>query len=318
MDKAQSRVEPRMDSIIDIEMDISMEPRLEPTPELRVERELKPRVAPPAREPQRRQGAPKAIERLQPEKPRFNFARTLVLLFSLAVIGAAGYGMNLAIQKVNSRKISTVHIEGSLTFVTEEQIKQTVGTDVMTSLIAVDLGAIKEKLEALPWIREAEIHRQWPDALTIYVEEETAIARWGEKQLLNQQGQVFEPEHIDEQLMLPLLAGPEHGEQKVMRQYQEFNQLLYPLGVRIRDLTLNDSGSYELTLINGVRVKLGREDVLERLRRLVVFLESEHGRDLQDVEAIDLRYRNGLAVARRQNVTEKVQRGSKVDGLVKR
>jgi hypothetical protein len=44
--------------------------------------------------------------------------------------------------------------------------------------------------------------------------------------------------------------------------------------------------------------------VLERLRRLVVFLESEHGRDLQNVESIDLRYRNGLAVARRAEVSE--------------
>lgn len=324
MDRVQPRIEPRMDAMIDIPIvDIRAEPQLDSIPQLRVERDLQPRVAPPARQPQRRAGSPRAIERLQPEKPRFSMARTLVVLFSLAVIGAAGYGMNLAVQKVNSRKIGTVHIEGALTFVTEEQIKQTVGADVTTSLIGVDLAAIKQKLEALPWIREAEIRRQWPDALTIYVEEEIAIARWGDKQLLNQQGQVFEPETIAEQVQLPLLAGPEHSEQKVMRQYQEFNQLLYPLGVRIRDLTLNESGSYELTLINGVRVKLGREDVLERLRRLVVFLESEHGRDLQDVEAIDLRYRNGLAVARRQSVSsetsvKKVQQSTKVDGLVVR
>jgi cell division protein FtsQ len=87
--------------------------------------------------------------------------------------------------------------------------------------------------------------------------------------------------------------------------------------VRIRDLTLNDNGSYELTLINGVLVKLGREEVLERLRRLVVFLESEHGSNLQDVESIDLRYRNGLAVQRRRNVTGD-NPGTKAAALVAR
>ncbi|MES2605968.1 MAG: cell division protein FtsQ/DivIB [Pseudomonadota bacterium] len=301
-------------------MDRPMQPRIEP----RFGADVQPgiptltRQAPPRRPAPATTTAARPIERMQQpvESRRVSAGRLLVLLFSFAVIGAAGYGMNLAIQKVNSRKIGMVHIEGALTFVTEEQIKQTVGADVTTSLIAVDLVTIKQKLEALPWIREAEIRRQWPDAINIYVEEEIAIARWGAKQLLNQQGHVFEPESIEEQLLLPLLAGPENSEQKVMRQYQEFNQLLYPLGVRIRDLTLNDSGSYELTLINGVRVKLGREDVLERLRRLVVFLESDHGRDLQDVEAIDLRYRNGLAIARQQSVSSKVQQGNKVDGLV--
>ncbi len=263
--------------------------------------------------------APRAIERLAPpvERPRANAGRVLVLLFSVAVIGAAGYGAQLAVDKINSQRVELVHIEGNLTFVSEEKIKETVGVEVSTSLIAVDLALVKQKLEALPWIREAEIHREWPNAISIFVEEEIAIARWGQDQLLNQQGQVFRPDSIDDQLQLPLLAGPELSEAKVMRQYQEFNQLLYPLGVRIRDLTLNDSGSYELTLINGVLVKLGREDVLERLRRLVVFLESEHGRNLQDVESIDLRYRNGLAVKRRQDFSGDT-RGRKADALVAR
>lgn len=266
----------------------------------------------------RKPQAPRAIERLAPpERRQVSAGRVMVLLFSVAVIGAAGYGVTLAVEKINSQRVELVHIEGNLTFVSEEKIKQTVGAEVSTSLIAVDLALVKEKLEALPWIREAEIHREWPNAISIYVEEEIAIARWGQDQLLNQQGQVFRPESIDDQLQLPLLAGPEHSEAKVMRQYQEFNQLLYPLGVRIRDLTLNDSGSFELTLINGVRVKLGREDVLERLRRLIVFLESENGSNLQGVESIDLRYRNGLAVQRRRDLSGDTS-GRKAETLVAR
>lgn len=275
-----------------------------------------PPVAP--RSPLARPQAPRAIERLQvPEPSRVSAARVLVLLFSIGVIGAAGFGVRLAVQKMTARHIETVHIEGNLTYVTEDQIKQAVGAEVSTSLISVDLALIKQKLEALPWIREAEIRREWPDTLNIYVEEEIAIARWGLDELLNQQGQVFHPDTVGDELTLPLLAGPEHSEARVMRQYQEFNQLLYPLGVRIRDLTLNSSGSYELTLTNGVRVKLGRKDLLERLRRLVVFLESAHGQDLQNVESIDLRYRNGLAVQRNREFSGDL-RGRSKEALVAR
>lgn len=260
---------------------------------------------------------------MQPLPPRRKWVavtRMLVVLLALGITGVVGYGIHVAVQKVNSQKVEMVHIENSLAFVTEQQIKDTVSKYVTSSLISVDLDAMKRELEALPWIREAVVRRQWPDAISIRVQEEIAIARWGRNQLLNQQGQVFQPDSIEEQMQLPLLAGPSSSERKVMRQYQEFNQLLYPLGVRIRDLTLNDTGSYELTLVNGVRVKLGREAVLERLRRLVVFLESEHGRDLQSVESIDLRYRNGLAVAHRGEVsdTDIRQRAGNTEAIVAR
>ncbi len=269
---------------------------------------------PPVARPQ----APRVIERLErSDRPHVSAARVLVLLFSIGVIAAAGFGVQLAVKKMTAQRIETVHIEGNLTYVTEEQIKQAVGIEVSNSLIAVDLAVIKQQLEALPWIREAEVRREWPDTLNIYVEEEIAIARWGRDELLNQQGQVFHPDTVGDELTLPLLAGPEHSEAKVMRQYQEFNQLLYPLGVRIRDLTLNVSGSYELTLTNGVRVKLGRKDLLERLRRLVVFLESAHGQDLQDVESMDLRYRNGLAVQRNRDLSGEVRSRGK-EALVAR
>ncbi len=266
------------------------------------------RAMTPGARPLRRQAPPRAIERLEvTDSNRITLGRVLVVIFSVAVLVVVGYGVNVAVQKINSQKIEKVHIEGTLAFVTEEQIKQAIGVDVSGNLISVNLDHIKKQLEDLPWVRAAEIRRQWPDALSITVEEEIAIARWGSKQLLNQQGQVFEPDNIAELQQLPLLSGPDHSESKVMRQYQEFNQLLYPLGVRIRDLTLNGSGSYELTLTNGVWVKLGRQDVLERLRRLVVFLQSDYGKDMQDITAIDLRYRNGLAVARRNVVNGKTE-----------
>ncbi len=237
---------------------------------------------------------------LRPTQSRsgnIDLLRVMTVLCALLILGAVGLGVGLAFDKASAQKIERVNLEGALSFVTREEITVALATEVATSLLAVDLASVKDVLEALPWIRKAEVRRQWPDTLHITLEEEIPIARWGAAQLLNQQGQVFQPATTLEQQALPQLSGPDHSELKVMSQYQEFNQLLYPLGVRIRDLTLKPNGSYELTLTNGIEVRVGREDVLERLRRLVLFLESEQGRDLQNVQAIDLRYRSGLAVA---------------------
>lgn len=233
----------------------------------------------------------------QSRSGNIDLLRVMTVLCALLILGAVGLGVGLAFDKASAQKIERVNLEGALSFVTREEITVALATEVATSLLAVDLASVKDVLEALPWIRKAEVRRQWPDTLHITLEEEIPIARWGAAQLLNQQGQVFQPATTLEQQALPQLSGPDHSELKVMSQYQEFNQLLYPLGVRIRDLTLKPNGSYELTLTNGIEVRVGREDVLERLRRLVLFLESEQGRDLQNVQAIDLRYRSGLAVA---------------------
>lgn len=229
--------------------------------------------------------------------------RLMVTALGLSLTVLAAYGVVQAYHKVNAQKIETVQIEGTLQYVNGEDIKQAVSNFASESLVTIDLDLLKAELETQPWISQVNVRREWPDRLVIQVDEEQPIARWNAAQLLNQQGQIFSPENSMDELQLPRLTGPEQSEQTVMLQYLQFNQLLYPLGVRIRDLELNERGAWTMTLTNGAEVRIGRDFVLERLRRLVVFLESEYGEQVVNIGSIDLRYRNGIAVAPRAEVT---------------
>lgn len=254
---------------------------------------------------QRGRGASARVPRRADSDSRFALlGRALVAVLGLGLTVLAGIGLVEAYQQVNTRRIATVQIEGVLNFVSETEIKDAVSRYVSASLMAIDLDLLKQELETLSWISEVQVRREWPDKLVIKVDEELAIARWGSGHLLNQQGHVFSPHSLVEQMQLPHLSGPPGSEQQVMRQYLEFNQLLYPLGVRIRDLVLNERGAWTMALTNGVEVRLGRSAVLERLRRLVAFLESEYSLELGNIASIDLRYRNGFAVARRQDAEQ--------------
>ncbi len=226
--------------------------------------------------------------------------KLMVAVLGLGLTAVAMIGIRQAVMTVNSQKIEAVLIEGPLQRVDENNIKAAVNRFVSTSLVAIDLDLLKQELEAEPWIHEVSIRREWPDTLILAIEEEVAIARWGDNQLLNPEGEIFEPADISEQMQLPLLSGPAQSESAVMEQYQQFNQLLYPLGVRIRDLNRNSRGALTLTLTNGVIVKLGRDDVIERMRRLVVFLQSGFRDQVTALQTIDLRYRNGLAIEPRK------------------
>jgi len=232
--------------------------------------------------------------------------RVFLAVFGLILTGLIGFGIKEAFITVNTQKISMVQIEGALHFLSRSELEEAVNQFVETSMVALDLEVLKQELEADPWVSRADVRRQWPDRLIIRIEEEVAIARWGKGQLLNQQGRVFQPKDIAEQMQLPFLSGPDGSENMVMQQYQQFNQLLYPLGVRMRDLELNERGAWTITFTNTaqgdnlVQVRVGRDEVLERMRRLVTLLESNSVANMPLLSSIDLRYGNGLAVSFRE------------------
>jgi cell division protein FtsQ len=224
---------------------------------------------------------------------------TFVMMISLFIC-TLGYGVYLVFARLEEQKINTVVVEGSLRFLRREELTELVQDYVQESLVSIDLKQLKQKLEAQPWVSQVSLQRQWPDKLIISIREETAIARWGEKALLNQEGQSFEPESGIEGLMLPRLSGPAGSEALVMSQYRQFNQLIYPLGMRISTLQLNSRGAWTLkfsTVSDGlgtVNVKIGSKDLLQRIQRLVSFLQLR-GASLINLSDIDLRYKNGLA-----------------------
>ena len=230
--------------------------------------------------------------------------RVLLALLVLALVAVIVLGVREAFVQVNNQKINVVQIEGQLNHLSKQSLEETVNRFVEESLVSLDLARLKAGLETQPWVHSAEGRRVWPDRLIIRVREEGAIARWGEAQLLNQQGHTFAPPSIEQHLGLPDRSGPPGSEALMMRQYLQFNQLLYPLGVRISALELNERQAWTLRFGNAARsealvnveAKVGKEDVLERMRRLVVFLASVPVDELQEVESIDLRYGNGLAV----------------------
>ena len=129
-----------------------------------------------------------------------------VLLCMILVL--VGLNSRTLVNDINQQRIEFVAIEGSLTNVTENDIKTAVFDFINRSMVAVDLLAIKNALEENAWINTVSLRRKWPDTLIIDVAEEVAIARWGEHQLLNQEGVLFSPLSITAQFNLAELSGP--------------------------------------------------------------------------------------------------------------
>ena len=195
-----------------------------------------------------------------------------------------------------SRPVSNVRVESAQRFVTEEELRNLISRYLGTSFFAFDVSEAKQSLEKHPWIRRVSAKKVWPDALVLDIQEEIAIARWGDGQLLNQFGEIFEPPGRQRTAGLPLLAGSEGEQHRVMEQYRDVSQQLFSVGLRATSLSLSPRGNWTLILNDSMPVTLGRVKTIERLARFIKLYHSPELMAFEKLASVDLRYDNGIAV----------------------
>lgn len=161
---------------------------------------------------------------------------------------------------------------------------------------AVEVDKIKERLLQLPWVSQVVVRRVWPGSVVIAIDEKKPVALWNDKSLLSSEGELFSPALTSFPMNLPQLSGPA-GEQLLMAQYYaKINGVLMPLHFKIARLELTPAMTWNLILDNGIKLSVGHKDVLTRLNHFVKVYPKIVGDRVTEVDYIDLRYPNGMAV----------------------
>ncbi|MCU1717616.1 cell division protein FtsQ/DivIB [Pseudomonas sp. 5P_3.1_Bac2] len=234
--------------------------------------------------------------------PKTSFAWLRHLTWPLLLIGL-GYGtyeLSLRALPYADQPISKISVEGDLSYVNQQAVQQRIAPYAATSFFSVDLTGLRHELEQMPWIANAQVRRVWPDQLVVRLEEQLPIARWGDEALLNNQGGAFAPQELANYQHLPQLYGPKRAQQRVMQQYQVLSQMLRPMGFSIARLELRERGSWFLSTGQGIELLLGRDHLVEKMRRFTAIYDKALKEQQANIARIDLRYSNGLAVAWRE------------------
>lgn len=234
----------------------------------------------------------------RPLKPRYSQKRIQLLWFVLFLsMGLLLQQNSRGIASTVNRPIAKVRIENQWQQLDEAEVKSLLAPFIGAGFFNFDVAGVQQALEQHPWIATASVKRIWPDSVALNITEQIAIARWGDRQLLNQYGEIFEPHAVDQYVTLPRLRGPDASQFQVMEQYQLMNQILFPAGLRLNGLFLSSRGSWNLTLNENMHVSAGRGEVGERLERFVRFYDSQDSQQAERFRSIDLRYGNGIAIA---------------------
>jgi cell division protein FtsQ len=148
----------------------------------------------------------------------------------------------------------------------------------------------------MPWVSGIFVRRYWPDRIEITIIEKNAVARWNEQGLLSDKGEIFSPHQTTYPDKLPMFSGPDGKQITMLQTFIEMNRLFAPLHARITQLELSPYLSWKLMLDNGMILRIGHKDVLTRVDHFVKVYPKVIGDRIMDVEYVDLRYPNGMAV----------------------
>lgn len=221
-------------------------------------------------------------------------------------ITVPGFTMPELNRPVINRAINTVRLESRLQSVTEEEVRVLLARYTESGFLGFDVQDLRDELELNPWVARATVRRVWPDALVIRLEEQQPIARWGDDALLNSEGVVFAPPMRGTELSLPALRGPVGSEAMVLARYYELRALLSEVNMELGSLSVNARGSWTAEIVGGLQLKIGRDDVDERLQRFIHLYRAGLSEQLTDAQTIDLRYSNGISVSNKHAATSSV------------
>ncbi len=200
--------------------------------------------------------------------------------------------------------IKYVRVEGAFQYIAKDKIKQVLRKQVSAGLYNTDIQQISESVQNLPWVNTVIIKRVWPDSIDIKIIEQIPVVRWKDRGLVNNEGEVFTPENINEFTHLPILAGPIGNEKELL---EVMTGLIYDLNdqnMQLTEFRVSDRRAWYIKCQNDIQLILGRNKPLIKLQRLLNTLSFIGEQQIAKVAVIDLRYPNGYALRWKQGIEE--------------
>lgn len=220
--------------------------------------------------------------------------RQSLILLGLSVLAILVYGANTLYQL----PVSRIKVVGAEHSHVPDEIKSTLAPFLTKSFFSIDLSKAQENLQQIAWLNQVSLSRHWPSQLTIRIEEHRPLALWASGGIITETGELID---VDVEGVRIVFSGPVGQQGRVWQMYYSVQQALLPLSLQVASLTLEERGAWSLTLDNGMRLMLGRDEVGARLARFVTVFPTTLNTLSPHIQYVDMRYAQGFAVGWRTN-----------------
>jgi cell division protein FtsQ len=198
--------------------------------------------------------------------------------------------------------VKRVTVTGQL-HATDAAITAALGAGPDTMMLGFDTNAAKARLEAVPWIKHAQVMRLLPSTLQVVLEERAPYAVWqnqGQTYVIDTEGVVLAPALREAYASLPLVVGEGAGKSaaQLFAQLTPFSDLTKDVIAAIR---VGDR-RWTLKLASGLEIMLPDDNIAEALTSLAK-LDDQHGVLKRDIAAVDLRLLDRVTVRLRETAS---------------
>ena len=232
-----------------------------------------------------------------------NLTATVLFVGCVVLVLAAGAWWAL---RHPAFAIGRIVVQGDLVHNNAVTLRANVAPHLAGNFFTLNLATARAAFEQVPWVRSAQVRREYPGTLQVVLQEHHAVANWGDEDgtaMLNRQGEVFDANADDAEYEgLTRLKGPQGQSAQVLQMHGSLQALVEPLGMVVQELELTGRGGWRMVLDSGAQVQLGggtTDEVLLRTQRFVRTLTqvaAPYGRRTDALESADLRHAGGYAL----------------------
>lgn len=187
-------------------------------------------------------------------------------------------------------------IVDSLQHVSFDDVDEALVPYLAQSFWEVDLKKLKGSLEQVNWIESATIKRSWPGYLEISIDEHNPIARWGDQDLISQNGEIFRPVSQQGFEHLIYLQGDRLQVPTLLAVLETFQEKLSALNWQVVSLSQQVDGVFRLEFDSGQELIVDSANWTTKLPRFVKAYPMLSKKLVESAQSFDLRYSNGVAV----------------------
>lgn len=186
-----------------------------------------------------------------------------------------------------------------LSAVQYQVLQQTMEQQAVDSFFTTDLQALRDIAIGIAWVDQVSVTRDWERGIVITALPKQAVANFGTERQVDAKGSVFVPaESIElDRPQFATMQGQIAQAPVIMQQMQQINEWYAPLDMSVEDIILTPRMTWLVRFDNGLRVIVDNEHTAQKLLSLSQLLSNQLSARRDEMQSIDLRYKNGFTIA---------------------
>lgn len=228
---------------------------------------------------------------LPPTAKYFFMALVIGLLFLILLMGGKALR--------DAPPAAIVVSSQDLTATQYRALQQTMSLQPVSGFFTTDLQTLRDIAVDLAWVDQVSVTRDWQRGIVVTALPKKAVANFGTERLVDAKGDVFVPADNQEltQAQFATLQGEIAQAPVIMQQMQQINDWYSSLDMQVEDIILTPRMTWLIRFNNGLRVIVDNENTAQKLLNLSQLLGNQLSSRRDNMQSIDLRYKNGFTIA---------------------